>query len=143
MCVQALQIKFEPEVQALFSTSVTITVGNGASALFWADNNWIEGKSVAQIAPNLAALISSRVVQRRTVAQDINGGLSIPVLMEYIRLWNMLADFHLSDAADSFRWRWTADGKLVTTRRNQPTLRCTKGVCVSREPLAYGIWTAR
>jgi hypothetical protein len=54
-----LQIKFEPEVQALFSASVTVTVGNGERTLFWADN-WIGGTSVAQIAPNLIALISNR-----------------------------------------------------------------------------------
>jgi hypothetical protein len=33
--------------------------------------------------------------------------------MEYIRLWNLMADGHLSEVADSFRWRWTTNGKYT------------------------------
>jgi len=33
--------------------------------------------------------------------------------MEYIRLWNLTADGHLSEVADSFRWRWTTNGKYT------------------------------
>ncbi|PUZ57515.1 hypothetical protein GQ55_5G438400 [Panicum hallii var. hallii] len=106
----ALQLDFEPEVHAVFSASVTVSVGNGERTLFWSDN-WINGRSVGQIAPNLVTMISKRTARQRTVAQapsghrwvrDISGGLSIPVLMEYIRLWGLLADFQLGTGRTGF-----------------------------------------
>lgn len=62
-----LQIQVEPEVHALFQASTVVRVGNGEKTLFWTDN-WIEGKSVSQIAPNLFNVISSRIRKTRTVA---------------------------------------------------------------------------
>lgn len=56
----ALQMDFEPEVRALFSASVEFIVGNGLKALFWGDN-WIDGKSVSQLAPTLSTVISNRL----------------------------------------------------------------------------------
>ncbi|TKV96071.1 hypothetical protein SEVIR_9G405601v4 [Setaria viridis] len=100
----ALQIRIEPEVHALYNASVTVQVGNGERTMFWTDN-WIDGRSVRMLAPNLLSVIPKRALKTRTVAQgmdgrrwirDIQGGLSIPVLMECIQLWDTLSSWHLA-----------------------------------------------
>jgi hypothetical protein len=66
----ALQIDFEPEVRALFSASVQVHIGDGWKALFWVDN-WVEGRSISQLAPTLMTIISKRTRKQRTVAQAL------------------------------------------------------------------------
>jgi len=114
----ALPIKIEPEVQALFDASVVVHVGNGERTLFWLDN-WINGSSVARMAPHLFQVIPKRIARRRTVAdalphrrwiRDIRGGLSVLVLRDYIQLWQTISDLQLSSDPDRFVWRWTASG---------------------------------
>ncbi|CAN6316435.1 unnamed protein product [Urochloa humidicola] len=114
----ALQINVEPEVRAFFEASVTLQLGNGERILFWLDK-WIDGQSISQLAPGLFDCVPKRTKNTRTVAQaltdrrwtrDFRGGLSIPLLLEYIELSHRLALVQLTDTPDLFRWRWTADG---------------------------------
>ena len=79
-------------------------VGNGERTLFRLDN-WINGSSASRIAPYLFQVISKRVTKRRAVAealahrmwiQNIRGDLSVLVLRDYIRLWQVVADVHIS-----------------------------------------------
>lgn len=43
--------------------------------------------------------------------QDIVGALTAVVLCDYVMLWGMLEEVHLSPSVpDRFVWRWTADG---------------------------------
>ena len=54
---------------------------------------------MAEIAPDLYKAVPNRVVRSRTVAQalnnrvwasDIKGALTVPVLMHYFRIWDLL-----------------------------------------------------
>jgi hypothetical protein len=84
---------------------------------------WIQGQSVERIAPHLFAIISRRTSNTRTVEQaladrrwirDIRGGLSVAVLDDYIHLWEKLENVQLNiQEKDTFRWRWTSDGKYT------------------------------
>ncbi|XP_072146649.1 uncharacterized protein [Setaria viridis] len=114
----ALQIHIEPEVQAFFRASIMVNVGNGQCTLFWTDN-WIDGQSVAQLAPTLHEMISKRIRNSRTVSQallnrrwtqDIRGGRTVQGLVEYIDLWERMPEIILDQGReDTFRWRWTVD----------------------------------
>ena len=119
----ALPIKIELEVQALFDASVTVAVGSGERTLFRLEN-WINGRSVKRLAPHLFNTISSRVAQKRTVAEalvqrrwirDIQGRLTILVLRDYVLLWQTPMDVHLSTDMDRFSWRWTATEDYTAT----------------------------
>ncbi|WVZ75769.1 LOW QUALITY PROTEIN: hypothetical protein U9M48_023801 [Paspalum notatum var. saurae] len=57
--------------RALFDVAVDTTVGDGVSTKFWADC-WLQGKTLAEWAPNLFSLIPTRIVQRRTVSQALS-----------------------------------------------------------------------
>ncbi|XP_022681873.1 probable RNA-dependent RNA polymerase 3 [Setaria italica] len=73
--------------------AVEAIVGNGETILFWKDR-WLNGKTMAEIAPNFILAIPKRIVRRRTVAEaisnqkwvsDIKGALSVQVLVEYLQ----------------------------------------------------------
>jgi len=119
----SLPIKIEPEVQALFDASVTVIVGNGLRTLFWLDN-WMDCRSVRSIAPHLIQFISPRISRKRTIAEalhqkrwirDIQGGLSVAALRDYVRLWHALIGVTLSNEPDRFRWKWTSDGSYTAS----------------------------
>jgi hypothetical protein len=75
---------------------------------------------VAEHCPTLIQMISRRVLKRRTVAEgltnrkwvsDIRGGLSVTVLVEYLRLWNLVDVVVLQpDIADQHIWRLSSHG---------------------------------
>ena len=128
----ALNLQTEPEVQALFDASVFVRVGNGERTLFWKDA-WLDRKSIQAVAPTLWAMVSWRTIHSRTVAQalqdrrwidDINGALSVQVLVEYLQLWSRLSDIHLEEnAVDVFVWRWSPDG-VYSARSAYDILHC-------------------
>ena len=104
------------------TASVKVQIGNGQRTLFWLDS-WIKGVSVSSIAPNLLQIISKRITKKRTVAEalnqrrwvrDIRGGLSVLILRDYIKLWQAISGFQLSDGTDKFIWRWTTDGQYTS-----------------------------
>jgi hypothetical protein len=73
-------------------------VGDGATILFWLDN-WFEGKSLEEIAPDLVTTVSRHAVRSCRVASamtnhtwitDITGVLSIPVLVQCLELHQQL-----------------------------------------------------
>jgi hypothetical protein len=44
--------------------------------------------------------------------QDIRGGLSIPILVDYVTIWDKFSSLQLQeDREDRWAWRWTADGR--------------------------------
>lgn len=93
------------------------------SSGIWTDN-WIDGQSIAQLAPTLHETVSKRTRKGRTVSQalanrrwtqDIRGGLTSQVLVEYIDIWERMSAIGLDEGReDTFRWRWTADGTFTT-----------------------------
>lgn len=77
-------------------------MGDGANTLFW-DDRWINGRSMAHIAPCLLAAIPKRR-RRRSVAaailgrawtSDIRGALTVQVIIEYLRVWELLENVQL------------------------------------------------
>ncbi|WVZ75533.1 hypothetical protein U9M48_023578 [Paspalum notatum var. saurae] len=80
-----LPIQVPAKARALFDMAVVTSVGNGSDTKFWMDR-WLQGKTMAEWAPNLFRLVPKRVVKRRTVSQaltnrswvaDIRGALTV------------------------------------------------------------------
>ena len=65
-----LDLQFTAEERDFFFASTTMTVGNGQHALFWEDR-WIEGHSIAKLAPLLYNCIPKRRRKVRTVADGL------------------------------------------------------------------------
>jgi hypothetical protein len=74
----------------------------------------MNNKSVDMVAPLLLDFVDKRALRTRTVAHglpahawlhEFSAGLSVPVLVQYLNLWNELSSVHLvEDMADSFIW---------------------------------------
>jgi len=119
-----LQAQVEPMVQAMFKASVRIVLGNGESVLFWTDA-WHVGGELQSQFPHLAAVIPKRIRKRRTVLEavtnsqwvrDIADGLLVSVILEYLKLWEIIQSLHLQqDRQDQFLWKWTAGGTFSTS----------------------------
>jgi hypothetical protein len=54
-----LAIQVPHQVRAIFSVAIISEVGNGEHTLFWSDQ-WLHGKSIADLAPLLFAAIPQR-----------------------------------------------------------------------------------
>lgn len=87
-----LPSKPEKLVQAMFHASVTVIVGDGGKTLFWSDR-WIDGCSVAQLAPNLVQAVCKRLrkaclvreaLNQATWIRDISGSLFVLALQQYV-----------------------------------------------------------
>lgn len=65
-----LKMAHEPVLQAFFRATTRIDLGDGNLTLFWTDN-WIQGKSIQTLAPNLWKLVKTRVKDTRTITQGI------------------------------------------------------------------------
>jgi hypothetical protein len=99
---------------------VVVTISAGTSTMFWEDT-WIEGHTAESIASSLLELIRPTARWKHAVvdgllglawARDIAGELTVDALSEYLKLWSATQDVsrHGGNAADSFRWKWTASG---------------------------------
>ncbi|WVZ80002.1 hypothetical protein U9M48_027520 [Paspalum notatum var. saurae] len=95
-----LPVQVPRQAKAFFEIAVEIAVDSGENTKFWTDR-WLNGKRVADLAPNLLQAIPKRVVKRRTVSQalsnrcwvsDIKGALTVQVLTEYLHIWELLED---------------------------------------------------
>ena len=113
-----LPIKASREVAAFFDASTFTLIGNGQSTAFWTAR-WIQGKAVKDIAPTLLEFVSRRDIVETTVAaglenrswvRQITGGITVPAVVEYLRLWDLLTTITLGTGEDKLIWRWTADG---------------------------------
>ncbi|WVZ88874.1 hypothetical protein U9M48_035341 [Paspalum notatum var. saurae] len=109
-------IKLHKSVHAFLSMAVETVVRNGKQTLFWKDR-WLHGWCLEDLAPKLFALVPKRRINRRTVhdallnhecVKDIQGALSIEVILEFLDLADCLADFELQpDVLDSHIWRFS------------------------------------
>ena len=103
----------------MFAISITTQIGNGENTLFWTDR-WIHGQSLLDLAPVLVVAVPKRILNRRTVAQallnrtwirDIQGALSVQVIMDYLHLWDILEEMVLiPDRDDIHYWKHTSSG---------------------------------
>jgi hypothetical protein len=101
--------------QAFFEASVTVQVGDGSRALLWSDR-WLNGCSILQLAPDLWNAVPPRIRKSRSVRdalsgrrwiRDITFARTVPVVVQYLRLWDYLQNIHLSDEPDRFIWKWS------------------------------------
>jgi len=117
---EGLPVIVPRNAQALFAAAIQVAVGSGEDTLFWTDR-WLQGNSLAELAPNLVLAISKRARKQRTVFQaltnrrwvkDIRGALTVQVLVEYVKVWEMVDDVILQPGVpDHFRWRFTQSGQ--------------------------------
>lgn len=111
-----------------FNRSVLIEIGNGKSVFFWTDR-WLNNHSIAEMAPHLVDAVPLRTRRSRTVAdalhninwrRDIKGPLTIPVLIDYIRVREATQDIILQPLVkDNFRWKWTPSGEFSSSSAYQ------------------------
>ena len=114
-----LPIQIPQNAQPLFNVAVDAIVGNGEKILFWKDR-WLDGHTIAEIAPNLVKSVHKQTAKRRTVAQallngkwveDIKGALTVQILVEYLQIWDLVDGLTLQqDVPDQFRWKFTQSG---------------------------------
>ncbi|WVZ50362.1 hypothetical protein U9M48_001621 [Paspalum notatum var. saurae] len=118
-----LDIQVHPNSMAMFHISISSIVGDGSNTIFWRDK-WLHGKSLTDLAPSLYSYVAKRAVKRRTVqdaldsnawVRDIRGGLSAAALVEYLQLWDTLADFELHPGIeDQHIWNPSSTGEFST-----------------------------
>ncbi|KAM0925058.1 hypothetical protein ACQ4PT_004454 [Festuca glaucescens] len=98
-----------------------IKVGSGAQLLFWEDP-WLNGLSVAAVAPVVLKLVHHGIIKRRSVrdkvplnawALDISGELTVDATVQYLKLWSTVAAVRPVGGDDEFAWKWTADGAFT------------------------------
>lgn len=112
-------INIPPKARAMFNVAMVSVVGDGESTLFWSDR-WLDGKTVAELAPSLIKAVSKRAVKGRTVAlgllnrswvSDITGALTVQLLLEFLLIWDLVDGLVLQpDVPDQHRWKLTKDG---------------------------------
>ncbi|WVZ80019.1 hypothetical protein U9M48_027537 [Paspalum notatum var. saurae] len=116
-----LQISIPKKARALFDAAVDSIIGNGETTKFWT-GRWVQGKTLADLAPNLFSTIPKKAVQQRTVSQaldnrkwvtDIRGALTVQVLSEYLMVWDLVDGLELQpDIPDQHRWKLSTSGSL-------------------------------
>ena len=83
--------------------SIYVELGDGCKALFWTDR-WLQGRSISELAPCLCNAVGSRIKKQRTIAQalqgdnwvrDISGALTVQVILEYLRIWDLTRGIQL------------------------------------------------
>jgi hypothetical protein len=116
----------ETQEKSFFAASISVTVGDGRKAMFWS-HTWIRGSSIRSVATTFGA-VSPRVRRTRTVrngildrvwVRDIIGATTVQVIVQYIRVWDLLLDFILTDTLDRFIWKWTASGEFSSASAYQ------------------------
>jgi hypothetical protein len=118
----SLPLQVSKDVEYLLSLAIITEVGDGANTLFWRDK-WLAGRSIQDLAPNLYALVPKRRASRRTVMDalvdenwvaDIQGEISLEALLEYLQLWDILAEVEFQEgASDKHIWRLSASGIYI------------------------------
>ena len=89
----------------MFTASIYVEVGNGRKALFWTDR-WLQGQSILDIASCLSNAVGANAKKQRTVAQalqndrwikDISEALTVPVLLQYLHIWDLTRGVQLDE----------------------------------------------
>jgi hypothetical protein len=88
----AMLVPIDAQSKAFFNASIQCRVSDGSSTLFWVDL-WIQGKLIADLAPELFQVAHARRRSRCSVAsaltnnawiRDIVGPMTVPVLIQYL-----------------------------------------------------------
>jgi hypothetical protein len=100
-----------------FLAATDVVLGDGRTAIFWLDHWLPDGRSVLEVAPNILARVPRRHRCREAVAihnhawvRDIAPPFTVPILIEYLQLWDIVRNVHLSENSPNvLRWKWSAD----------------------------------
>jgi hypothetical protein len=87
----------------MFSSSVYVVLGDGASAKFWTDA-WLSAGAISTTAPNLFREVRKQrhrkmvqeALDNRHWVQDITGARTTAVILEYVDLCEALENVQLS-----------------------------------------------
>jgi len=71
-----LPIHVPNQAKAFFAVAIISEVGNGEHTLFWTDR-WLHGQSIAELAPQLFAVISKRRIRQLTVKEALNNRVQL------------------------------------------------------------------
>ncbi|KAE8778281.1 hypothetical protein D1007_48866 [Hordeum vulgare] len=113
-----LPIPHDADANAIFRACTSWQLGSGDTCRFWTDH-WINGRSVAEIAPLVYALVPRRPRKDRIVrdglhlrswVHDIRGAFGSATMVQYVDLWCLVRHTPLSSMPDMLSWRWTASG---------------------------------
>jgi hypothetical protein len=114
-----LPSRAEKNTDAMFRVSISVRLGDGASARFWTDS-WLPDGPISSFAPSLFQVVGRRrrnhmineAPANRSWVRDISGAPTAPVLCDYVLLWEKLERVPLQPTvSDCFVWKWTGDGK--------------------------------
>ncbi|KAK1691938.1 hypothetical protein QYE76_008635 [Lolium multiflorum] len=110
----------DAEAEGVFRSLASIKLGSGKSVLFWTDQ-WINGATVADLAPSVLATVGGRQRNSRTVADgllndswvlDISRTLAVQGVVESAGLWMATRNVQLEvDGQDSFSWPCAANNQ--------------------------------
>jgi hypothetical protein len=95
---------------------------DGWKAPFWSDN-WIQDTSIRSIAPTfgrrclrgfvvLTLLWILDTILDEAWVRDITRASTVQVIVQYIRVSDLLLDFAFTETPDRFIWKWTASGEF-------------------------------
>jgi hypothetical protein len=116
---QGLPALPDREANAVFQSLAIFKVGNGEKIFFWKDR-WINGRSVEDIAPEVAALVTTRRKNARKIAgalpnntwfTDIQGELSLEGWVECIMLSEEIERVEVDPSVpDVIAWKGSSSG---------------------------------
>lgn len=73
----------------IFNAAARVVVGNGKMSFFWTDN-WLQGRTIEEIAPDIYQLINPITKARRTVAEAVVDGTWIDDIKKQIDIRGFL-----------------------------------------------------
>ncbi|GJN13395.1 hypothetical protein PR202_gb00089 [Eleusine coracana subsp. coracana] len=134
--------KQDAAVTQFFAASVIAEVGDGQRTLFWTDN-WLRGKSIAQLAPAIFNGVPARTRNTRTVAEGLNGETWIrdiagtrtfQLIRKFLALVDELQAIHLDpDQRDRLIWRWSSSREYTAASAYQAFFIGQVGAAGARE----------
>ena len=116
-----LEVPVHPNTAAMFAILVVTTVGNGRNTLFWTDR-WLHGCCLKDLAPNVLSCVPSKIRRTRTIfeamqdhtwVRDIRNTLGWHGLLEYLKLWNIIAALELNTTADFHQWKFELEVSIL------------------------------
>jgi hypothetical protein len=117
----SMPVHEDEPTQAFFRASVTIKVRNVASTLFW-EERWLDGQGLQELASDLLAIVlvqHMRTVQSALVdnawLSDVQGPLTVPVIMQYVQVRELVDSFQLMEGNNTVAWHWCASGQFSSS----------------------------
>jgi hypothetical protein len=110
----SMPMREDAVTQVFFRASAMVTVRNGASTLFW-EEWWLDDQGLQELALDLLATMPTQRRRKRMVQSalmgnswlsDMEGPLIVPILMQYMQVWELVDLFQLTEGDDMVTWRW-------------------------------------